>query len=207
MPRRSHRICALALVALLVAPSVASACTIPFRKIGPVKISRSDLRKPTFRYATATAWKVRGDFRSVRPRLTQYVVAKGIGKFFGHSYPKQLALSLDARGPDDRRWMFLDDNDPETLPCQITGQIMWTAPEFKVKETKKEVRILAVSYRNPNDATGCHFGFEMGYKGCPNLTRRVLKLKNPVGKRKIVFEEFAGQPADTVSDDTPVTFG
>lgn len=185
------KILGIACVLLLVAPSAASACTIPIRSIGPIKVTKRQLQRPGHRTTTRTAWKVDSTWVSVVPELSQFVKVTGIGKRHGVTYPGQRNLSIDARGPDDTKWIYFDDNDPLTAACTMVGQIEWQRPQVRVVETAREVRISALVQRTVGDRTGCTYGFEHGVAECPNLTRTIIRLARPVGKRPVVFEQFA----------------
>ncbi|MCW2961661.1 MAG: hypothetical protein JWM90_2048 [Thermoleophilia bacterium] len=187
---RTNRIAALALAALLLAPSLAAACPIPIRTIGPIKVSAADLRRPILRESTRASWKFDSSWTSVAPRLSQFVKLKGVGRAHAVSFAKQQFISIDARGPEDHGWQYFDDDDPATPSCQLAGKVEWQHPKIRVIETKTEVRIAAASQRVVGDRVGCTYGFEQGTQECPNLTRVILKLKQPIGPRKLYFERF-----------------
>ncbi len=179
--------CALA-AALL--PAVALACPIPIRKIGPLDESRADLVRPTARIVTRRTWGLDGSWRSTRPRLSQFVVVKDVGTFHGMSFKQQGSLSIDAYGPEDNGWMYFDDGDPATKACEIAGQIKWQKPRIRVVQGRREVRIAATSQQVAGDTTGCILGPDYGVRDCPNLTRVVVRLAKPLGKRRLVLEVF-----------------
>ncbi|MCW2960247.1 MAG: hypothetical protein JWM90_634 [Thermoleophilia bacterium] len=188
-------VCAVLLIGALLAPTMAAACTIPIRSIGPLELLRTDLRRPTLHPATRTAWKLDDTWTSVTPELSQFVVTRKVGRHYGVSYKNQLALSIDARGPeDDGGWRYSDDDDPATPPCQITGQIEWQRPKVLVRQTRTAIRILAVAQRTLGDRTGCVYGAELGEVECPNLATVIVRLNAPVGNRRIHFERIA--PSD-----------
>lgn len=181
------------LMLLMAAPGTALACPIPIRKIGPLKLKKSDLRSPVMRSTTARAWKVSDAWVSTRPRLSQFVRIRGLGTFHGRSYRTQRALSIDAYAPEDGGWMYFDDGDPATPRCKMVGKVEWQRPRIRVKQTKREVRVLAITRRTPGDRAGCSYGPDEGIAECPTLARSVVRLKQPVGNRKIVFEQLSGQ--------------
>jgi hypothetical protein len=188
--RYSTPVVLLAALTALLLPAQAFACNIPIRTIGPLDIKKGELRKPVDRATTREDWGLDDTWRSTRPRLNQYVILRHIGTYHGWSYRTQRALSIDAYGPEDDGWMYVEDSDPATPPCQMVGQIEWQAPKIKVKETTKMVRVLAVAQRTVGDRTGCILGPDQGVRDCPNLTRVVILLKSRVGDRVLSFEQI-----------------
>ena len=179
------------LLALALVPAVALACAIPIRSIGPISGARSDLVVPTLRTVERSAWRVDASWVSTRPRISQFVVLRKVGRFHGVSFRQQRAISIDARGPFDNGWMFFDDDDPDTAPCALTGTIAWQPPRIRVVQGRREIRIAATTQRTAGDRTGCILGPDQGVARCPNLTRQVIRLTRPVGNRRIVLEQFA----------------
>ncbi len=180
-------LCTLALAAL---PATALACPIAIRRIGPLEGSRSDLIRPTPRITTRDAWKLDSSWMSTMPRLSQFITIKGVGTYHGATFKEQRALSIDARGPFDNGWMYFDDSDPDTKPCELTGQIDWQPPKIRVVQGPRQVRIVATTQRTVGDRTGCILGPDKGVRECPNLTRVIVRLAKPLGTRKLVFEVF-----------------
>ena len=190
-PRTALCVAAVALVVVLaLLPAVALACPIAIRTIGPIDGSRTDLVRPVTRTTTRAAWGLDDSWTSTMPKLSQFVKLRHVGTFHGVSFRTQRALSIDARGPRDNGWMYLDDDLPETPPCQLIGQIEWQAPKIRVVQGRREIRIAATSQRTEGDRTGCILGPDLGVRPCPNLTRVVINLAQPVGRRAIVFETF-----------------
>ncbi len=193
--RRSRQL--LLLVTLLgvlgaaLLPAVALACPIPIRRIGPLEESRADLVKPTPRVTTREAWRLDSSWASTRPRLSQFVIVRKVGTFHGVTFKQQQSISIDAYGPEDNGWMYFDDDDPATKPCEVVGQIKWQAPRIRVSQGRTEVRIAATSQRIVGDTTGCILGADFGVRECPNLTRTIVQLNRPLGNRKLVLEVFA----------------
>lgn len=199
---RQIRSLAIACILLLVAPTMAAACPIPFRTIGPVKLNRVDVRKPVVRASTRAAWKLDTTWTSTTPELNQVVVARKGGRYQGVSFATQRALSIDATEPNERGWKFVDDEDDETPPCELVGQGEWQPPVVFVREGARVIRIAAAAQRNAGDRTGCVLGGDDAEWGCPTLTRTVVRLKRPIGKRVLVFDVFT---ADEAADDTDPT--
>jgi hypothetical protein len=190
-PLRTTVVLLAAALAFLV-PAVAFACTIPIRTIGPLDISRADLRYPVERKVTRDAWGVDTSWRAVLPSVDQFVKIRNGVTVHGASYRTQRAISIDARGPEDNGWMYFDDDLESTPPCQLTGQIEWQRPRVRVRQSSTEVRILAASQRTVGDRTGCILGPDHGIRPCPNLTRTIARLAAPLGNRKLVLEQFPG---------------
>jgi hypothetical protein len=181
------RIACLALVLLLLAPSMAAACPIPFRRIGPITVRTAELREPRYRTSTLAAWKLDASWTASRPQLNQELVVRRIGVVEGVSYPRQRALSVDAVADLDYGWRYTDDRDERTPPCVIAGQGDWQPPVIMLREDARRIRIAAVARRTEGSRSGCWFGIDQE-RGCPAMTRRVLRLKAPVGTRTIEFE-------------------
>lgn len=183
----------LAALLLALLPAVALAdCTVQFRTIGPVKLRVADLKRPTTRQVVHATWKLDMTWTGVQPKLNQFVAIKGRSSVFGVTYARQRDLSIDAYAPEDHGWLYVDDSDSETAPCQMVGKSAWQAPRIWVKETAKEVKILAASQHSVGDATGCVLGPDQGVRECPLLTRNVLRLKKDIGARALIFERFYG---------------
>lgn len=161
-----------------------------FRHIGPISVKRADIQYPLLRTVPRSAWGYDGSWVSTQPRLNQYVTVRGVGKRRGITFPKQQALSIDARGPFDNGWKYFDDADPDTPACRMVGKIEWQRPKIVVRQFKHEVRVAAISQRTEGDRTGCILGFEEGTAYCPNLTRVIYRLKKPLGKRRLILEQF-----------------
>jgi hypothetical protein len=180
---------ASALLAALV-PAVALACPIEIRRVGPVDGTRAELVLPTHRTVDRAAWRLDSSWVSTRPRLSQFVVLRGVGTYHGVSFRRQRALSIDAYGPFDNGWMYFDDADPDTPPCELTGQIEWQLPRIRVVQGRREVRIAATTQRTIGNRTGCVLGPDQGVRECPNLKRTIVRLRAPLGNRRLVFEQF-----------------
>ena len=192
MHRRLPLIATLACVALVALPAVGFGCSIAFRVIGSVSLTSAELRRPTSRIVTREAHGLDSTWTSTQPLLNQVVQIAGGKKVRGIYYSRQRALSIDTYGPEDTGWQYFEDSDPLTPPCQMIGQIEWQRPTVFVRENASEVRIAAAAQKTVGDRTGCVYGPDgpAGRKLCPNLTRRVMLLKRPVGARKLVFEQF-----------------
>jgi hypothetical protein len=175
---------------LVLAPAVAASCVIPIRTIGPLDGGRTQLVLPQLRTVTRDAWGVDESWVSTRPRLSQFVRIRRIGRFHAMSFRRQQSLSIDARGPFDYGWLYFDDGRPDTPACTMIGKEEWQRPRVLVRETATEVRIAAVTQRTVGDRTGCTLGPDHGEAECPNLTRVIRTLKRPVGTRRLVFEQF-----------------
>lgn len=183
-------------ILLALLPATALACPIAIRKVGPIKESRAHLVKPTFRVTSRESWGIDASWRSTEPRLSQFVIIRRtkdsrLRSFHGFTFREQQSLSIDARGPEDNGWMYFDDDDPNTPPCQLTGKIKYQAPKIRVIQGRKEVRVAAISQETVGDRTGCILGPDNGVRFCPNLTRVIVRLAKPLGTRKLVFETFA----------------
>lgn len=193
----SIRAFALSLVLLLVLPSVAQACPIAFRTLGPLAIQKGEVTRPVIRNVPRTAWRVDDTWTSTRPELNQDILARGIGVYRGATYRRQRALSIDAAAPSDNGWVYADDHDPATPRCAMAGRPEWRKPVIMLRETRRVIRIAAVARRTVGDRAGCVLGGDQDASewGCPTLTRAVLKLKRPVGERRLVFEVLAAPRA------------
>lgn len=181
---------ACVLVAVAALPAVALGCPIEIRTIGPIDAERSQLQKPLLRTVDRATWGFDRSWVSTQPRLSQFVRVRGLGRFHSVTFPKQQALSLDARGPFDNGWKYFDDDDPDTKSCELVGQIAWQRPRIHVRQGRDEVRVVAVTQRTEGDRTGCVLGPDRGEAWCPNLTRVVFRLKQPLGDRRLVMEQF-----------------
>lgn len=180
----------LSLLLAVLLPAQALACPIAIRRIGPLDLEHADIRRPVLRTVTRAAWGLDASWASTRPRLSQVVVTTRSGTWYNVSYRRQQALSIDARGPFDNGWMYVDDADPDTPPCAMVGEIEWQAPRILVRQTARSVRVAAVSRRTVGDRTGCVLGPDLGVRECPNLTRTIVKLSIPLGSRPLIFEAF-----------------
>lgn len=199
--RRISLATACFLVALLVLPGLATACSIPIRKIGPVNIGAEDIRTPVLVKGGPGPWKLDATWTSVEPRMSQYVQILNGPRFHGSSFSGQKAMSIDAYAPEDLGWLYVEDADPDTPPCAMLGRSAWQAPQIFVRETKTRVFVAAASQPTPGNNTGCVLGPDFGVRPCPILTRRIMKLRKVVGARKIVFEHWGPQPSD---EQTPI---
>lgn len=173
---------------MLVAPASALACPIPIRTIGPLNIKPGELVRPVHRPVDRAEWGVDDASVSTRPRLSQFILIRKVGRVHGVTYRAQRALSIDAYGPDDHGWMWFEDDDPDTQPCTLVGQVEWQKPVIRVKQTATQIRVIAVTQRTPGDRTGCTYGPDMGTVECPNLARTIVRLAKPVGSRQLSFE-------------------
>lgn len=180
----------LVAVAMAALPATAFGCPILIRTIGPIDGARADLQRPVQRTVARESWGLDGTWVSTRPRLSQFVRMNGVGRLHGVTFPKQQALSLDARGPFDNGWKYFDDDDPDTQPCELAGKIAWQRPRIMVRQGRSEIRVIAVTQRTEGSTVGCILGPDTGEAWCPNLARVVFKLKHPVGKRRVVLEQF-----------------
>lgn len=178
----------LALLLLLLVPAVALGCSIPIRKVGPVSLRPSELRRPVQHRVEAADWGLDGTHLSSRPLLSQFVIVKGGGAAHGATYGRQSALSIDAYGPDDHGWMYFEDDDPATPACTMVGQLQWQVPRIRVKQTATQVRVAATTQRTVGDRTGCTHGPDKGVRDCPNLARSIVRLTQPLGNRELSFE-------------------
>ena len=178
------------LLVLCLFEGASLACPIAIRQLGPIDAVRSDLRRPIQRQGVREDWGKDDSWASVTPRLTQFVRLRGGRNYYGWTYPKQRALSIDAYGPDDNGWTYFSDEDPLTPECQLTGQIEWQLPKISVKQTRKEVRVIATAQRTVGDRTGCILGADQGVRKCPNLARTIVLLKQQLGARKLYFEQL-----------------
>ncbi|MCW2949672.1 MAG: hypothetical protein JWN41_685 [Thermoleophilia bacterium] len=194
---------ALSMALLVFAPTASAvACApIPIRTIGAIKASKPDLRIPVRRTVMRSKWGLDETWFAVRPRMEQWVKLKNGLRFYGVSFSTQVTPSIDAYAPEDLNWLYVNDHDPQTQPCQMIGQSAWQAPKMWLRENLNEIRVLAASQHTIGDRRGCILGNEGGTRDCPLLTRTVQHLKKPVGKRKIVFEYFEG--SDTGSTAPP----
>jgi hypothetical protein len=188
-----HRSLAVAL-ALLLLPTVADACPIPFRTIGPVKLQRHDVRRPTYRAVDAVAWRVGSQWTFTTPELNQELRAHDGRSYDAATFPRQQALSIDAAAPDDNGWVYADDSDPHTPPCELAGRSEWQQPVIMLRQDAKRVRIAAAARRTVGSRAGCVLGGGDQQWSCPTLTRRIILLKRPLGDRELVFEA----PAATI---------
>ena len=191
MAPRSLTTTLLALVLALLVPATAIGCTIPIRTIGPVTLRTDEIVRPKTVQVDRSQWTSDAYVASTRPRLSQWVIIKGVGRLHGISYKSQKSLSIDAYGPEDHGWMYFNDDDPETRPCEMVGQLEWQPPVIRVVQGAKKIRFAATSARTKGDRMGCTYGPDLGAPECPNLTRNIIQLKKPVGDRIISMEVFA----------------
>lgn len=195
LPARLPIIIAVVLgVLALPAAATADDCVRPFRTIGPLDITRADIRTPSTVKGKRANWKLDATWTGVRPRLSQHVRLKSGKRYFGSSFSAQRAMSIDAYGPEDHGWMWVADSDPKNPPCTMIGRSAWQAPKVFVRETRTRVYVTAASQPATGDRTGCVLGPDHGTRECPLLTRNIVKLKKPVGTRKIVFEFWGPDP-------------
>lgn len=189
----------ISLTLLLAMPGAASACSIPFRTIGALYLSKSDLKRPIKKTTGAAFWKLDPAlWLPLEPQLNQYVVIKNHRIYEGVTYGDQKAISIDAKGTYGTDNVYMQD--PESLDtCNIVGQREWTAPFIRKMESTREVRILVVTTPNTADDAGCMLDPEPTV--CPQLTRAVIVLKKPMGKRKLVFADFES-PLDDANDES-----
>ena len=124
------------------------------------------------------------------PELNQRVVSRAGSVHEGQAFARQVALSIDAAAPSNNGWSYADDDDPSTAPCRMVGKAEWRQPRILIRETATEVRVLAAVRRTAGNRSGCVLGGEHAEWGCPTLTRKLMKLRRPVGERRIVFETF-----------------
>lgn len=192
MPR-IHRILALSLALLMLAPTASAFALcppIPIRTIGAIKAVRKDLRYPVRAKTTRAAWGLDSTWFAVRPRMEQWVKLKNGLRFYGVSFSTQVTPSIDAYAPDDHNWLYMNDKDPQTQDCLMVGQSAWLPPKIMVKENSKTIRFAAASQHTVGDRRGCVLTPESEVRECPILTRTVPRLKKPVGNRVIQFEYF-----------------
>ena len=180
------------LALLLLAPSASAfACApIPIRTIGAIKAVKKDLRYPQRATTTRAAWGLDSTWFAVRPRMEQWVKLKNGLRFYGVSFSTQITPSIDAYGPEDHNWLYMNDKDPQTQDCQMVGQSAWQPPHIWLKENAKTIRVMAASQHTIGDRRGCVLTPESEIRDCPILTRTVQRLKKPVGNRVISFEYF-----------------
>jgi hypothetical protein len=188
-----RRTVCIAMSLLLLAPTLASACPIGFRSIGPVKVKRVEVVRPIHRRAARTEWKRDTTWTSTSPELNQVIVTRGGPTYVNASFARQDSLSIDAAAPADNGWVYGDDDNEDTPPCAMNGQGEWQPPVILVRENKRTIRIAAVAQRTTGDRTGCVLGGGQDASdwGCPTLTRTIMKLHNRVGNRQLIFETFA----------------
>lgn len=176
---------------LLLFPSVVAACPIPFRSVGPVKLTRQDVVRPVQQSSSRRAWGLDQSWKSTSPELNQLLVARGGRTYVSATFTRQDTLSIDAAAPDST-WRYSDDGDPATPSCELEGQSEWERPVILIREEERRVRVAAVVRRTTGDRTGCVLGADQDASdwGCPVLTRKLMKLKRPVGHRQLVFERL-----------------
>jgi hypothetical protein len=174
----------------LVLPAQSLACTIPIRQIGPIDLHRDEVRRPVYHQVTRAAWGLDSSWVSTAPRLSQFVRTTRFGTWFNVSYARQQAISIDAPGPENNRWLYFEDDDPVTPPCALVGQIEWQKPKILVVQTPFMVRVTAVSQRTEGSREGCILGPDFGLAPCPNLTRTIIRLTAPIGNRQLRFEAY-----------------
>lgn len=186
------RLPCLALALLLAAPSIAGACPIPWRVVGPVKVERLDIRRPVTRTVPRARWGLDASWASTQPELNQQVVTSRGRVYESVSFARQRVIGIDAAAPDSNGWVYGDDDDPATRACAISGQPEWQQPVIRVRQGRRVVRIAAAARRTVGDRTGCVLGGGQDASdwGCPTLTRTVIRLGRPLGGRLLVFEAF-----------------
>lgn len=162
----------------------------PIRTIGPVDVSRSELRRPVARTTKRADWKVGKEWSSTLPTLDQFVVTRRIGTLHGVSFSTQRSLSIDAVAPGMYGWRYVDDADQATPPCAIAGATEWREPVIRVRQGAREVRITALSTRTRGSRAGCILDTASGELPCPVLTRTVISLARPPGARRLTFERL-----------------
>lgn len=181
---------ALAALLLIGAPAAALGCNIAFRTIGPVAFEKSEIKRPTERSGSRARWQLDEGWVGTHPELNQIVKVRGVGKVEGVSFSRQRSLSIDAAAPSNNGWLYADDELESTPPCEIVGKGEWQLPVILVREDRREVRIAAAAQRTSGSQVGCVLGGNEAAWGCHTLTRTVVKLKHPIGSRKLVFEEL-----------------
>lgn len=183
---------AILLALLLLGPTAATACPIPFRTIGPVRAGHGDVRRPIMRSTSRAAWQLDASWTATSPELNQFVRTVDGRRHEFVTFARQQALSIDAAAPADNGWLYGDDDDPATPPCRLAGQGEWQAPVIRLREGPREVRVVAAARRTVGDRAGCRLGAGQDALtlGCPTLTRSIRLLKRPLGSRTLVFETF-----------------
>ena len=189
----------LALLLALALPATAFACPIAIRTIGPLPITGTDLRRPVNRTTTREAWGLDESWVATRPVVSQIVKLRSGRVVNNVSYAKQQAISIDARGPHDTGWMYINDFDDTTPECQMLGEIEYQTPKIRVRQTATEVRIIATAQKTVGDRTGCILGPDNGVRQCPNLARVIVRLAKPLGNRKLVLESYPEATAPTTT--------
>jgi hypothetical protein len=179
-----------ALLACAAVPAIALGCPIPIRTIGPIDAARSDLQQPLQRTTTRQAWGMADVDVSVQPQLSQFVRLRRGGRWHGVTFPRQRVLSLDARAPFDNMWTYEQVDRPDAAVCMMVGKRAWLPPKVHIRQGRSEVRVLATSRRTPGDSNGCELVPPEGERPCPTLTRIAVRLKRPMGTRRLVFEQY-----------------
>ena len=190
MNKRRFHIIIAATIVLGAVPSTVLGCTIPFRVLGPISVSSNSLRMPTEGVADRADYGLDESWSSTSPELNQIVHLTDRRQLRGIAYSGQRALSLDSAGPEDGGLRFTHDRNPFTAPCEIAGRAEWTMPRIIVRETATAVRIAAAYRRTPGERSGCMLAPQDEETACPNLARRIMVLKRPIGTRQLVLERF-----------------
>jgi hypothetical protein len=183
---------ACCLISLLCLPSSALACNIPIRTVHALNLSRADLRRPLTRRVARTGWRADTRWHAVAPDLSQFIQIRGGGLYHGVSYARQNTLSIDAPTPDGFDARYIQSEAEGAPACQLIGQGQWQPPHIWIAETAREVRISAASRLTVGSTDGCEQ--DWSWEGhCPILTRKLIRLRAPLGSRRLIFETFKSE--------------
>jgi hypothetical protein len=199
MDRSIRSLAAACALLVVIAPAAAAAdvafepgtCNLAFRQLGPVRIQRSELRRPIEQDSTRAKWRLDSTWASTPPQLNQTLKTRSIGTYIGVSHSQQRSLSIDAVPPDTYGWTYVDDSNPRTPTCAMIGMPDWQKPRVLLKQERTAVRVLAVSRHTDGDRTGCELAGGDGFLPCPQLTTTIVHLKTPIGARRLYLETLA----------------
>lgn len=186
---RTVRIAVASLVALVLLPGAALACSLAWDE--PEVVPAADIRMPVRRESSRAAWSL-GDFGwvSMRPYLTgAYDVA-------GDSKPPRVGIAVRQQRnlsfvSDHRRGLqvFRSDADDATPACALDGQQVWTRPRLLTRVRDRAVFVVFVTRRLSGDRAGCVVKWEGG-GACEDVAIGSVRLADPLGDRRLVLDWF-----------------
>lgn len=187
--RRSLLVTGCVLLLLACSAVSAAACVVPIRNVGPVQRSEANLREPSSRSVPAARWGLTSEWQHADVTLHQYVQVRRVGGLYGvsHSGLRTLRLLAVPQGAVGHRWV--QDPAPGAPTCPHVGTLEWEAPTIRFVESRREIRVLAVSRQSDHSDVGCQLDDEV--MPCPATTMKVLTLRQPIGARHVVIEQLA----------------
>lgn len=207
--RRSGAAAVAIILGVLIAPSVAIACSIAAPSMNAKPVPRSEVVVPIRHEGARAAWGMRGSWRSIQPSLASRVRVGGGSRdgTWGLARRSQRVLHFHAlHRHAARRWY--DDTDPATT-CSRRGEPVYTRPRLVVRQTERAVFATVVTRRQP-DPIGCVSWAPgdaplpgnqsvVAEHSCADTAFGKVVLKRPVGDRRIVLDRFGPTDVDATS--------